>query len=469
MYSDELNNQEELQTKEEIIKDVEENVISKDDLDDYPDEALELEENKRTLVIDKSDPTVASLIDKYNRGKLLLQPEYQRKYVMKPPVASRLIESMMLGIPLPIVYFAEEEDGSWSVIDGQQRLTSIISFVLGKFIYDGKDFKLSSLEVMKELNRKSFKDIPGDLQEKIMDTPIRSFIIKKESNDDIKFEIFERLNTGSTPLNEDEIRNTVYRGKYMQLLKELEENEVFDRIVNKPNFKNRMLYRGMILRFFAFYENTYLNYKPNMKQFCNKHIKKFRNMDDEMMEEYRKVFKDAISCVNTVFDVNAFRRLIKDDKSNNYVWTKTRINMALYDVQMYGFTRYKKEDIINHSEEIREAMYNLITSNQEFIDSIEIQTSNTDMVNRRFKIWLEILEDIMKQDLTNPNPRCFPDSIKQQLFDKDPTCKLCHQRILSIDDAHVDHIIPYSKGGRTTFENAQLAHRYCNQHKGNNV
>lgn len=467
MYSEDLNNSEELQTKDEIIQEVENNVISKDDLEDSPDEALELEENKRTLVIDKSDPTVASLIDKYNRGKLLLQPEYQRKYVMKPPVASKLIESMMLGIPLPIVYFAEEEDGTWSVIDGQQRLTSIISFVLGKFIYDGKDFKLSSLDVMKELNRKTFKDIPGDLQEKIMDTPIRSFIIKKESNDDIKFEIFERLNTGSTPLNEDEIRNTVYRGKYMQLLKELESNETFDKIVAKPNFKNRMLYRGMILRFFAFYENTYLNYKPNMKQFCNKHIKKFINMDDEMVEDYRKIFKDTISSIYTVFGTNAFRRMIKDADSNNYSWTKTRINMALYDVQMYGFTRYKKEDIIRHADEIRDAMYNLMTSSQEFIDSIEITTSSTDMVNRRFKMWLEKLEDIMKQDVDNPNPRCFPDSIKSELFNEDPTCKLCGQRILNYDDAHVDHIKPYANGGLTVKENGQLAHRYCNQHKSN--
>lgn len=468
MYNETENNKEEFQTREELIKDIESNVISKDDIDAVDDEELVLEDNKRTLVIDKSDPTIASLIDKYNRGKLILQPEYQRKYVMKPPVASRLIESILLGIPLPIVYFAEEEDGTWSIIDGQQRLTSIISFILGKFIYDGKDFKLSNLDVMKELQRKSFKEIPSDLQEKILDTPIRSFIIKKESNDDIKFEIFERLNTGSTPLNEDEIRNTVYRGKYMQLLKELENNPTFDEIVAKPNFKNRMLYRGMILRFFAFYENSYLNYKPNMKQFCNKHIKKFRNMDDDMIEDYRKIFKDTISSVYSIFGTNAFRRMIKDADSNNYSWTKTRINMALYDVQMYGFTRYKKEDLIRHADEIRDTMFQLMTTNQEFIDSIEIQTSNTDMVNRRFRMWLDKLEDIMKQDINNQNPRCFPDSIKTKLFYEDPTCKICNQRILNYDDAHVDHIKPYANGGLTTIENAQLAHRFCNQHKSNN-
>ncbi|CDE95488.1 uncharacterized protein BN809_00589 [Clostridium sp. CAG:914] len=455
-------------TENELIEEIKNNTILRDDIEALDDSDEAGEQFDRKLVIDKVDPTIESLYMKFTRQKLILQPDYQRKYVMKPQVASRLIESILLDIPLPIVYFAEEEDGSWSVIDGQQRLTSIISFVQGKNLYDDKPFKLTSLNVMTELNRKSFSDLSNEQQEKILNTAIRSFVIKKESNDDIKFEIFERLNTGSTPLNEDEIRNTVYRGKYMNLLKELEGNELFDKIVNKPNFKNRMLYKGMILRFFAFYEKTYLNYKPSMKQFCNKHIKRFRNMDDEQISEYRQIFKDTISSIYSVFGENAFRRMMKEEGTNNYIWAKTRINMALYDIQMYSFSRYDKEQLIRHADEIRDRMYDLMINNPDFINAIEFKTSNTDMVNRRFRMWLDIMEDIMKQDIETDNPRCFPDSIKSQLYNEDPTCKLCGQRILNYDDAHVDHIIPYSKGGLTVLENAQIAHRYCNQHKSNN-
>ena len=455
-------------TENELIEEIKNNTILSDDIEALDDSDEAGEQFDRKLVIDKVDPTIESLYMKFTRQKLILQPDYQRKYVMKPQVASRLIESILLDIPLPIVYFAEEEDGSWSVVDGQQRLTSIISFVQGKNLYDDKPFKLTSLNVMTELNRKSFSDLSNEQQEKILNTAIRSFVIKKESNDDIKFEIFERLNTGSTPLNEDEIRNTVYRGKYMNLLKELEGNELFDKIVNKPNFKNRMLYKGMILRFFAFYEKTYLNYKPSMKQFCNKHIKRFRNMDDEQISEYRQIFKDTISSIYSVFGENAFRRMMKEEGTNNYIWAKTRINMALYDIQMYSFSRYDKEQLIRHADEIRDRMYDLMINNPDFINAIEFKTSNTDMVNRRFRMWLDIMEDIMKQDIETDNPRCFPDSIKSQLYNEDPTCKLCGQRILNYDDAHVDHIIPYSKGGLTVLENAQIAHRYCNQHKSNN-
>ena len=293
-------------------------------------------------------------------GKLILQPDYQRKFVMKPQVASRLIESILLDIPLPTIYLAEEEDGSWSVIDGQQRLIAIISFIDEKFLYSNKEFKLSGLNVLTELNKKTFKNLSEEQKEKIMNTAIRAIVILKKSDDDIKFEIFERLNTGSTPLNEDEIRNTIYRGKYMNLLNELENNETFDKIVDKENFKKRMLYKGMILRFFAFYEKSYEGYKPSMKQFCNKHLKRFRNMDDEQIEEYRYVFKDTIDMVNMVFGNNAFRRMLKDKHSCNYKWNNTRINMALYDIQMYGFTKYKKEQVVPHMDEIREAMYDMM-------------------------------------------------------------------------------------------------------------
>lgn len=445
---------------------LENNTICIDDFDAESNDAeSEVIEDKK-LVTDVATPTIGSLIDKYRRGKINLQPNYQRKYVMKPIVASRLIESILINIPLPVVYFAEEGDGSWSVIDGQQRLTSIISFVEGRFLYDGKDFKLTGLNVLTELNRKKFKELDDVYQERILDTPISSVVIKKESSEDIKFEIFERLNTGSTPLNEDEIRNNIYRGNYINLLAELENNETFDKLVNKVNFKNRMLYRGMILRFFAFYEKSYLNYKPSIKQFCNRHLKDFRDMSEEKINEYQQVFKDTIDKVNIIFAENAFRRMKKSENSNDTMWVKTRINMALFDVQMYGFTRYDKEQLIRHSEEIREAMYDLMTTNIEFIDSIEMQTSNTDMVNRRFKMWLEKLEEIMKHETSNP--RLFSDEIKQELWNENQTCKLCNQRIMNYDDAQVDHIMPYSKGGLTVKENGQLAHRYCNQHKGNN-
>ena len=191
-------------------------------------------------------------------------------------------------------------------------------------------------------------------------------------------------------------------------------------------------------------------------------------MTPEKVAEYRELFKETVDKVYTIFGENAFRRLTKVEGKNDYEWSKTRINLALYDIQMFEFTRYEKEVLIRHQDEIRDRMFDLMVNDPDFISSIEKETSNTQTVNYRFTKWGTILADIMKQEINSTNPRCFPDSIKTKLFNEDPTCKLCGQRIINYDDAHVDHIKPYANGGLTIIENAQLAHRYCNQHKSNN-
>ena len=106
--------EEKILTKEEIVEDFKDNLVSNDEIEGNDDSSSYGEDEERKLVTDKQDPDVASLYGRYTRNKLILQPDYQRKFVMKQAVASRLIESMLLGIPLPVVYFAEEEDGSYT-------------------------------------------------------------------------------------------------------------------------------------------------------------------------------------------------------------------------------------------------------------------------------------------------------------------------------------------------------------------
>lgn len=217
---------------------------------DENDELSQVSENQRKIVWQPKDFSLREFQSMLHDGDLDLQPQYQRKFVATPKIASRLIESILMDVPIPVIYLAEEQDGTYSVIDGQQRLTAFLSYINGKFP-NGDTFRLSGLSAYKELNKLAFNDLDKELQNKIKKTTIHTIVIKKESNEDIKFEIFERLNTGSTALNEDEIRNTVYRGKYIELLSDLENNQIFHNLVQKDNYKNRMIYRGMILRFFC--------------------------------------------------------------------------------------------------------------------------------------------------------------------------------------------------------------------------
>ena len=164
-------------------------------------------DSQRNLQIQKADFTVNSIIDKINRGKVNLRPSYQREYVWTVRTASKLVESLMLNIPIPTMFFHEVNSGCLEVVDGKQRLTSIWSFTKGKFP-DGTPFKLKGLDVFGEYNDCSFSELPGDLQERILDHPLNVHTIGKQSQPDFVFEVFERLNMGATQLNEQELRNS---------------------------------------------------------------------------------------------------------------------------------------------------------------------------------------------------------------------------------------------------------------------
>ena len=437
------------------------------EIDEDPNEATIDKNAKKKIFWLPQDFSIRELLLMRADKDLDPRPQFQRNFVFDRQKASKLIESILLDVPIPDIYFAEGRDGKYSVIDGQQRLTSFLSFVDEKFPVGDSfiDFTLSGLKILTELNKKKFSDLEPDIQAKIKSTALHTIIIKKDSDDDVKFDIFERLNTGSMKLNEDEIRNSVYRGPYIELLDELADDKTFGDLVRKPNYKIRMWYRGMILRFLALSEKTYINYRPSMKQFCNKELRERQYMSQEKIKEYRIRFRKSVDLCQTVFGENAFRRFKPGDLANrDGNWVASRINMALFDVQMCGFVPYTNNQIVNHADTIREALLDIMCNDQDFIQSIEIQTSSTKQMALRFEKWLGVLKQILAD--SPPDQRIFPYAIKQQLYKDDPTCKICGNQILTIADAEVDHKDPYSKGGPTTIGNAQIAHRYCNRHKG---
>jgi uncharacterized protein with ParB-like and HNH nuclease domain len=428
--------------------------------DDDLDISIELDDRK--IIWQAKDFSIREFQSMNNDNELILQPDYQRNYVASNKIASRLIESILLDVPIPVIYLAEEQDGTLSVIDGQQRLTTFVSFLYGKFP-DNRDFRLSSLNILSDLNRKKFTELSIEQQKKIRSTTIHSIVIKKESNPDIKFEIFERLNTGSTKLNENEIRNNLYRGSYMDLTKELAENEILDRLVNKNNLKKRMGYSGLVLRFLSISERSYINYKSPMKQFCNKELRDNKNLTSSKIKEFKERFKHCIELCDIVFGDTSFKKYTykKDDGFGS--WNK-ELNTALFDIQMCGFVNFTKNQIMSKLDHIRDGLLELFISNEDFIDSISNKTNNVESVKKRFKIYMDMLENI----ISSPTPRTFDYSLKKELFNKNPICSISGQNILKIEDCEIDHIIPYSKGGETTIENAQLTLRYFNRHKKDN-
>ena len=429
------------------------------------DQALEDEfedaiENSQ-IFTEKSDPEIQSLLSRIHRGSIILQPEFQRYYVWDEVKASRLIESALLSIPLPTIYLSEENDGKTYVIDGQQRLTSFLSFINGKFP-NNDVFRLKDLKVLKEHNRKTFAELPANIQDKIQQFTVRTITFLRQSGSELKFEIFERLNTGSVALNDQELRNCIYRGKYNKILKEMSESSDFKYLLNIVAPDRRMADVELVLRFASFFHATYLKYKPPMKQFLNKDMERYQNISDEDALQLKEAFKNALQIIRSMLDKNSFKRFYIGDQSNgsNGYWEQKKFNFSIFDVLMGTLCNVDKNVAFQHLDRIREGFIDLMTTDQDFIKAIQLSTSSIQAVVTRFDKTRLLVQSIV--GINTHEPRIFSSAIKQQLFTANQTCAICGQQMQNIDDSAVDHIQQYWTGGKTIPENARLTHRYCN-------
>jgi hypothetical protein len=441
------------------VTDSEQDLQGLDELEE--DEAVVTEEEetppaveRRRIFTDKSDPPVSALHANWKEGDLILDPIFQRRKVWDDSRSSRLIESAILEVPLPVFYLAESPDGTQEVIDGQQRLTAFFRFL-------DNDYTLRGLKALPQLNGKHYRDLDKPTRAIIRQCALRTVLFKKESDENLRFEIFERLNTGAVPLNAQELRNCIYRGRYNELLCELSCDPDYMRLMNLKTPEKRMRDVEYVLRFGAFYHATYLKYKPSMARFLNLDMEEHQNITPEKAEKLRSAFKTSVTLIWSLLGTNAFKRYYRGEgsKADGY-WEPRKFNAALYDILMWGFADADKSRVMASLDAIREALMVLMTENDEFVEAIELSTSSFRMVTRRFDLWRATLSQILNQ--TSKQPRCFPRALKESLYDADPTCKICGQHISAVDDTSIDHFEQYWLGGKTELENARLAHRYCN-------
>ena len=416
---------------------------------------------RRRIFTDKSDPPVSALWIRYKDGDLILDPIFQRRKVWDDIRSSRLIESAILEVPLPVFYLAESKDNKEEVIDGQQRLRAFFRFL-------DNEYSLRGLRAVPDYNGKIFKDLDKLTQKVIRDYSIRTIIFKKESDENLRFDIFERLNTGAVPLNEQELRNCVYRGDYNKLLIELSSNPDYMYLMGLKTPEKRMRDVEYVLRFAAFYHATYLKYKPSMARFLNQDMREHQNISTDEAQNLRFAFKNTVSLIRSLLGQYAFKRYHRGSANNspNGYWEPKKFNASLYDILMSSFAGKDKNQIMANLDAIREALIVLMTDNQDFIDAIELSTSAIKMVTKRFDIWRLTLDNILAN--SSKQPRCFSKALKKDLYDANPTCKICNQHIIGIDDTALDHIDQYWLGGKTIPENARLTHRYCNWARSKN-
>jgi hypothetical protein len=436
-------------------------------LEGYPELDTETDE----LVVDSDDRpvssqpydwTISTLREKFERGQIDLQPAYQRAYVwdLRPELPSRLIESLLLEIPIPPIYFGKMPGKRLEVIDGQQRLTTLIRFVRN-------DFALQRLQRMSTLNGKLFRDLSEEHQAMVLDATIRTIVIDAGLNHNLRYEVFERLNRGSMPLNEQELRNCVYRGPFCNLLAELELDMTWRKVKGGEKPDPRFLEREMILRFFAF-ANRIDHYAGNLKRFLNDYMATYAPKDEMQIKAQAALFRQTMQNIYIVFGQNAGRLYSTGTEDRQTIEGKwdTRFSISAFDIQASALLGYTPAKVQEVAEQIREAYIFYLLTNPQIRLAISRQPAGKAATKLRwFGFKLEVQNILNKTD----EPRFFSYEVRRQLFDASPICAICKNQIHSFDDSTVDHIYPYSKGGKTILMNGQLTHRSCNARKSTHL
>lgn len=280
-----------------------------DDLTTGDDLELELEEDEEPYVefdisVSPSDPSLELLAQQVERGDIII-PFYQRKYVWKIEQASRLIESFLMGLPVPQVFLYVNDEDQLEVIDGQQRIRSVAYFFEGLFGEEdnkGKrtTFKLKGLSERSEYNGKTFKELSSKDQRRLRNATLRAINIKQlkpSLRNDSVFHIFERLNTGGTQLKPQEIRNAVYRGKIVDEIRKLNENREWQRILGLKRLDKNQKDVELVLRLFSLFEN-WEGYEKPMLEYLNRSMNEHREFDSARAIRFIQRFPEAVSVVD---------------------------------------------------------------------------------------------------------------------------------------------------------------------------
>ena len=414
----------------------------------------ELNNESKRVYTEKKDFPLSTIKDMFDEGDIIPQPDYQRDYVYDEMKASKLIESALMGIPIPTIYLCEENDGPYSIIDGQQRMTSFVKFLKN-------EFKLKKLEELSNFNGLYFKDLDKTTQRNLKSVSLNTIILSKQS-ENLKYEIFARLNQGSVALTAQELRNCIYRGSFNDLLEDIAlTNKLLPELFIFEN--KRKKYQEYVLRFFAL--KNFNDYSSSIGKTMNVYMSAHKNDNEKAIDNAKKLFIGTIDIIKQVLGNDAFCAYDRQNKCS-----MNKFSGSVYDSIIVAFSMFDSHNLMKNADEIRKAISNIKANNQIYSDYTYAATGSKDRVIGRIMIIYNAIKDILeKHGDTTPEVRCFSNDDKQKLWNEHYICSYCGQEILAYDDAEVDHIFAYSKGGDTVLENAQLLHRHCNREKNDKL
>ncbi|WP_051713811.1 DUF262 domain-containing protein [Streptomyces sp. NRRL WC-3626] len=337
-------------------------------------------------------PTIDLVLQRLKRGLIDLQPDFQRRSgIWNDTAQSRLIESLLLRIALPTLYVAEEPDESWSVVDGVQRLTSIVRFVKPEAA-GLKPLRLQNLEYLTQYDDAGFEDLPGRMQTRILETELSVLLIRKGTPEEARFNIFARINTGGLPLSQQELRHALIPGRARTFLAELAESEEFLEATAYSVSPSRMAERELCLRFLAFWMTPPERYvTQDFDGFLRRTMHAVNALSEPELDTLARHFRVAMVGSDLLFGDQAFRKQFRG------VTRRYPINKALFEVQAVTVARCAPDDLQTLLDRTGtlEAMFKELMDDPPFFDAISSSTGDADKVNYRFQSMKDLFREVL--------------------------------------------------------------------------
>jgi hypothetical protein len=331
-----------------------------------------------TVLIRNENRTVFDVLRRIEKGTFIMDPDFQRDFIWLDDKQSKLIESVMMRIPLPVFYLAEDEDGRLIVVDGLQRLSTFKRFV---------DNKLQlKLPDQKELNKKRFNDLSAKLQNRIEDCNLILYVIDAKVPERARLDIFERVNAG-VPLTRQQMRNSLYMGKATRFLKDEATSELFKITTGESLKSSSMRDREFVNRFCAFQLLPLDEYRGDMDDFLAQSLKEMNHLDDKTLHELSNQLRVSLINNHKVFGEHAFR------KSANNSFSRTVLNASLWDIFSTGLSRYPEQKVEAHAGKLKQS-FSMLMNDYQFMKSITSGTNSRNSVRTRFKMATEMFKEV---------------------------------------------------------------------------
>lgn len=354
------------------------------------DAPIEKPFNPKEINIKSKTMSLDNIIKRIRESEIDMAPDFQRKGdLWTPDKQSRLIESMLIKLPLPAFYFDGTEDEKWLVVDGLQRLSAIKNFVVDESL------RLQGLEFLENISGKTFSELPRNYRRMIEETEIVAYIINPGTPADVKFNIFKRINTGGLVLEPQEIRHALNQGIPSKFVAQLAQLESFKEATQNVIATDRMLDREFVTRFLAFYLNGPKGYKPDLDTFMTSSMGQLKSKTTDELNKIKEAFDKAMKLSKIIFGKWAFRKVYSIEER------RKPINKALFEVwsvELANFTPEEQKRAELRKREIFQEFTKLMNDDETFVAAITSATGDKGRVNYRYNKIHELLNKCISDD-----------------------------------------------------------------------